>query len=115
MKIEFAVASCCHMAGAGINYIRRERFLDYDSAKAYADTFNDCLPTIYIVINDLYVFYCHRSAVANTISWIYSIESKPWGQVETKIWWNKFIENPEAFFHLAVGKLGVEEQGPNLL
>jgi hypothetical protein len=110
MKYEFGVAELYHCAGAGIDYLGEERYPDYASAKAYADTVDDCRPTIYIIINDRYAFYCEPYHVAlnpgDVVPYVYSIKSMPWGQVETRIWWGKFIENPEAFFHLAVGEIG---------
>jgi hypothetical protein len=104
--MEFGVASCHHMAGAYPKYIDHHRFKDYDSAQAYARTFKECVPTIYLIVNNRYAFYCERSKVENGIAWVYSIESKPWGQVETRIWWRDFQKNPEAFLHLAVGEIG---------
>lgn len=110
MKYEFGVACQYHCAGAGIDCIGELRFPDYASAKDYADKEDECIPTIYIIINDRYVFYCGEYLVTprpgDAVPWIYSIESKPWGQIETRIWWGKFIENPEAFFHLAEGEIG---------
>lgn len=110
MKYEFGIASLYHMAGAGIEYIGKERFSDYASAKAYADQEEECMPTIYIIIDGKYAFYCEPYAVelrpGDVVPYVYSIESKPWGQVETRIWWNKLVENPSAFYHLAVGEIG---------
>lgn len=110
MKYEFGVASCYHMAGAGVEYIGEERFPDYASAKACADQEEECMPTIYIIIDGKYAFYCGRYMVepqpGDVVPYVYSIESKPWGQVETRIWWNKLVENPSAFYHLAVGEIG---------
>ncbi len=107
MKYEFAVAYAYHMSGGKVEDIDSRRFADYDSAEEYAHSFDDCHPTIYIIIDDKYVFYCHRSMVSNSISWVYSIEAKtPWGQVETRIWWKALEENPSAFYHLAEGIIG---------
>lgn len=104
-KFEFGVAECYHMASAKVEHMGKQRFLDYDSAQEYVRTVNDCFPTIYLIVNDEYCFYCKRSAVKNLPCWVYSIESTPWGQIETRIWWNDFIKNPNKFFHLAVGKI----------
>ena len=110
MKYEFGVASLYHMAGAGIEYLGEERFPDYASAKSYADQEEECMPTIYIIIDEKYAFYCGRYFVeplpGDVVPYVYSIESKPWGQIETRIWWNKLVENPSAFYHLAVGEIG---------
>lgn len=106
MKVELGVAYRYHMGGAGPQHIDNRRFQDYDSAQAYARTFDEGEPTIYLIVNDKYAYYCQRSMVENKIAWVYSIESKPWGQVETRIWWREFQKSPEVFFYLAVGKIG---------
>lgn len=106
MEIEFGVAYLYHMGGAKPKHIDDCRFKDYDSARAYANTFDDGEPTIYLIVNNKYAFYCKRSMVVNEPAWVYSIESKPWGQIETRIWWEDFKKNPAKFFSLAVGKIG---------
>lgn len=112
MKYSFGVACAYHMAGAGVDHIGKMRFPNYASAKAYADTVDDCQPTIYIIIDGKYAFYCKPYAPCVALSkndvvpYVYSIESKPWGQVETRIWWEKLIKNPSAFYHLAEGVIG---------
>jgi hypothetical protein len=103
--MEFGVASIYHMSGAGPQHIDNRRFKDYDSALAYANSFEDCVPTIYLIVNEKYAFYCERSRVKNEPVWVYSVESRPWGSVETRIYWDKFKENPEVFFQFAVGKI----------
>lgn len=106
MKIEFGVASCGHMAGAGVNHLDDKRFKDYDSAKDYADEMNifwECLSTIYLIIDEKYAFWCERSAVKNDIAWVYDIESTDFGQIETRVWWRNFLENPKKFLSLAQG------------
>lgn len=107
MDFQFGVAYLYHMGGAGPEHIDHRRFKDYDSAQKYAHTKEDeCAPTIYLIVNNKYAFYCKRSMVENELAWVYSIESKPWGQVETRIWWKDFKKNPAKFFSLAVGKIG---------
>lgn len=106
MKYQFAVAVQYHFSGASPDRITKERFNDYDSANAFADTFRDeCEPTIYIIIDEKYVFYCTRSAVANKVAYVYSLQSTGWGQIKTTIWWENLIKNPEIFYYLAVDKL----------
>ena len=110
MKYEFGVASLYHMAGAGVEYIGKERFPDYASAKAYADQEEESMPTIYIIIDEKYAFYCEPYAVplrpGDVVPFVSSIECQPWGQVETRIWWKALEQNPSAFYHLAVGEIG---------
>lgn len=112
MKYSFGVACAYHMAGAGVDHIGKMRFPTYASAKAYADKEDECMPTIYIIIDDKYAFFCKPYASYVTLSkndvvpYVYSIESKPWGQVETRIWWRNLVENPTAFYHLAEGIIG---------
>lgn len=112
MKYEFGVASVYHMAGAGVEDIGELRFPTYATAKAYADEEDECMPTIYIIIDDKYAFYCEpyangvRLSPNDVVPYVYSIESKPWGQVETRIWWDELIKNPSAFYHLAEGIIG---------
>ena len=106
MKYQFAVAVEYHCIGADPDHIRKERFDDYDSANAFAENYRDeCEPTIYIIIDEKYVFYCKRSAVDNAVSYVYSLQSTGWGQIKTSIWCEDFLENPEIFYYLAVDKL----------
>lgn len=111
MKYEFAVACACHCSGAGIQYIGKERFSTHKAAQNYADKIDDCIPTIYIIIDDKYVFYCHPYhpsvwlAKNDVVPWVYSIQPTPWGEIETRIWWRELIKNPQAFYHLAVGEI----------
>ena len=112
MKYEFAVASLYHMSGAGPEHIGSLRFATYAEAQAFADDLDECIPTIYIIIDDKYAFYCEPYAVGtyldedSVIPWVYSIKSHPWGQVETRIWWEALKQNPAVFYHLAVGEIG---------
>lgn len=106
MKYKFAVAHVYHMSGGSVKDIDDMRFPNYKEAKEYAKTFLDCDPTIYIIIDDKYAFYCHYSKIFDEVSWVYSIQPTPWGQIETRIWWKRLNENPQAFYHLAEGKLG---------
>ena len=106
MKYEFAVAHAYHMSGGRVEDIDNMRFLNYKEAEDYARTFLEyCHPTIYIIIDNKYVFYCHYSEIFDEVPWVYSIQSTPWGQIETRIWWNKLVENPSVFYHFAVGEL----------
>ena len=108
MKYEFAVAHAYHMSGAKVADIDSMRFSNYREAQEYARTFLEyCEPTIYIIIDDKYAFYCQYSELFDEVPWVYSIEAKtPWGQVETRIWWKALKENPSAFYHLAEGVIG---------
>ena len=112
MKYEFGVARSHHCSGTGVDALGSERFPTYEKAWEYARQEDECRPTIYIIIDEKYVFYCTpyaKSSYASSdqpVPRIYSIESKPWGQVETRIWWAGFKKNPSAFYHLAVGKIG---------
>ena len=112
MKYEFGVACTYHMAGGKVSDIGKGRFPNYASAKAHADKQDDCDPTIYIIIDDKYAFFCEPYAPYVVLSkndvvpYVYSIESKPWGQIETRIWWKNLIKNPSAFYHLAEGIVG---------
>lgn len=104
MKIEYGVAYSYHYSGSHYSNIRA-CFNDYDSAKEYADTLEDGLPTIYCVIDKKYVFYCDRSQVKNEPYRLYKIETFEGGQIWTMIWWNDFCKNPQKFLHLAEGIL----------
>ena len=112
MKYEFGVAKQYHMAGADVDHLGDERFPDYATAKLYADQEDECQPTIYIIIDNKYAFYCEPYASCvklrkgDVVPYVYSIQSTPWGQIEVRIWWNKLIENPQSFYRLAVGKVG---------
>jgi hypothetical protein len=106
MKYQFAVAVQYHCMGADPDRITKERFDDYDSANAFADKYREeCEPTIYIIIDEKYIFYCKRSAVANKVSYVYSLQNTGWGQIKTTIWWEHLVENPKNFYYLAVDKL----------
>ena len=102
MDIKFGVAVAYHCAGAGPSALHENRFATYDEADQYADQYRDeCEPTIYVIVDNKYVFYCKRSAVANEPHIIYHLETFDEGQIETRIWWRKFSEHPENFLHLA--------------
>lgn len=102
MKIEFGVAVQYHMAGATPDRLLRARFATYDEADRYADDYRDeCEPTIYVIVDDTYVFYCERSAVANVPYKVYHLEGFKEGQIETRIWWREFEANPQKYLHLA--------------
>jgi hypothetical protein len=106
MKYEFGVASLTHFSGAGPEYMGKERFTDYDSAKEWAtNNIYDCWPTIYVIV-DGYAFHCERSAVENIPHCIQHFQSTEWGMIKTIVWWNEFIQNPEKFYHLSAGKAG---------
>ena len=99
MKFEFRVASLYHFSGANPEYIKGPSFNNYDSAKEYSNTLDECMPTIYLVVDEKYVFYCERSTVENIPYKIYRIQSFEGGQIETKIWWTEFIKNPKKYLH----------------
>lgn len=102
MRFEFGVAHQSHMAGANPDKLDKCRFADYYSADEYADGFRDeCEPTIYLIVEGKYVFHCKTVYGGNDLAWVYHLESKPWGQIETRIWWKEFKANPEKFFDLA--------------
>lgn len=106
MDLKFGIAVASHMAGAGVDRMLKERFATYDEADAYAERYRDeCEPTIYVIVNNKYAFYCERSAVANEPYKVYHLKHFKEGQVETRIWWREFKRNPEAFLHLATGEI----------
>lgn len=106
MKYQFAVAIQYHCIGAGPDRITKERFDDYDSADAFADKYRDeCEPTIYIIIDEKYVFYCERSDFDNEVACVYNLQFTGWGKIKIDIWWEHLIENPKNFYYLAVDKL----------
>lgn len=88
--------------GATPDRLLKERFATYDEADAFAERYRDeCEPTIYLIVDGKYVFYCARSAVANEPYKVYHLENIKDGQVETRIWWEEFKKNPKEFLHLA--------------
>ena len=99
-KIEFGVAAADRTIGT-VKDLYPCRFADYDSAKAYANTFGDCFPTVFCIVNDKYVFNCERCATLNRPYKIYKIESHDWGQTTTSVWWDNFITEPEKYFSFA--------------
>jgi hypothetical protein len=104
MLIEFGVAACTHSSGADVKYLLKERFSTYDEAHQYAESYHDiCMPTIYVIVDNKYAFYCERSAVVNEPYKIYSLENIEGGQIEIRIWWKDFIKQPQSFLHLSAG------------
>lgn len=110
MKCEFGIAYKPHHSGASANDLTKERFSTYLQAVKATQSYDDCFPSIYLIVNDKYVFYFepYNSAIwenkpedSNFVCYIVHIESKPWGQIRTLVWWEEFIKNPEQFFHLA--------------
>ena len=102
MKIQFGVAIQYHCSGADPDHLTKDRFATYDEADLFAEMCRDeCEPTIYVILNDKYVFHCERSAVANQPYKIYHLETFKGGQVETRIWWREFTTHPLDFVHLA--------------
>lgn len=104
MKYEFGVAGLAHFAGADPEHMSEERFADYDSAKAWSARFDDCCPTIYVIVNG-YAFHCERSAVENIPYCIEHYRSTEWGMIKTIVWWCDFIQDPERFYYLSAGKI----------
>ena len=98
---EYAV-SFARLSGLGSVGLDGEWFKDYDSAYKHAQQW-DYPFTIYFVVNRKWVFYCKRSAVENKPYVLYNIRSLPGyvGQVETKIWWSSFVNEPEKFLDYA--------------
>jgi hypothetical protein len=110
MKCEFGIAYKPHHSGASANDLTERRFPTFRQANKAAHSYDDCFPSIYLIIDDKYVFHFrpYNSEVwenipedGNYISYILHIESKPWGQIRTLVWWEEFVKNPEQFFHLA--------------
>lgn len=102
MKIEFAVAVQYHFTGATPDHLTKERFATYDDADAFAEQYRDeCAPTIYVIVNNKYVFNCERSAVANEPYKIYYLKGFEEGQIEIRVWWREFKKDPKKFLHLA--------------
>lgn len=115
MIIEFGVAWTPHSNGARYTKIDHKRFPDYDKALEYACTFDDCLPTIYLIVDKKYVFDCRRSKVKNIPYCIYHIERimsdrGSTGMVETSIWWDDFVKDYKKYLHLAEGELTTEQE-----
>ena len=105
-KYEYGVAYRDHYAGATPDYLTSERFQDYDSAQNWAsNNIIDCFPTIYLIVDDKYVFHCTRSKVENLPYEIEYYQTTEWGQITTIVWWKNFIQEPTKFFHLCAGKL----------
>lgn len=105
MNITYGVAVIYHCSGATPDRLRKERFNTYDEADEFANEFRDeCEPTIYLILDENYVFHCKRSAVCNEPYKIYSLEHFPEGQIEKSIWWKYFIKNPYNFLDLAIDK-----------
>lgn len=103
MKIKFRVAVEYHRAGADAKSLLPQQFSTYDDANAFAETYrHECEPTIFVVVDNLYAFYCERSAVANEPYKVYSLKTTDYGQIETRIWWREFKKDPEKFLHLAI-------------
>lgn len=101
MKINFGVAIAFHFSGADVSRLSPQRFSTYDEAAEYANRYcHECVPTIYAILNDEYAFYCERSAVRNVPYMVSQIKTIEGGQVETRIWWEMFVKNPEKFIHL---------------
>lgn len=102
MKLQFGVAICCHCTGANPDYLTKDRFATYEEADKFAEMYREeCEPTIYVILNDKYVFHCERSAVENQPYKIYHLKIFKEGQIETRIWWKEFTKHPLDFVHLA--------------
>ena len=102
MDIKFGVAVAYHMAGATPDKLLKERFSTYDEADRYAEQYRDvCEPTIYLIVDNRYVFNCERSAVANEPYKVYYIKNFKEGQIETRVWWREFTKDPKKFLYLA--------------
>lgn len=98
---EYAVSFARH-SGLGSAGLDGEWFEDYDSAYKYAR--RQGYPfTVHFVVNRKWVFYCKRSAVENRPYVLYNIRPLPdyVGQVETRIWWSSFVNEPEKFLDYA--------------
>lgn len=106
MTIKYGVAYTYHMAGARPEAIDKMRFETYDEAANYAHTVDDeCLPTIYLLLDNKYAFNCERSAVGNFPYCIKHYQTIPHGSIETFIWWKDFLENPYNFIQYAEGTI----------
>lgn len=97
------------MSGGGVDDIDRERFDDYDSAFKYACSLEECMPTIYLILNDKYCYYCKRSAVENEPYVVYNINETDFGYIETRIWYSEFIKNPQEYIKYCVGTITKEK------
>lgn len=102
MKINFGVAAVYHCAGAPVENLFPERFEDYDSALHYGQEMEpDCIPSVYVILDNAYAFHCERSRVENAPYKVMSFTTHDWGMTETMVWWNKFLANPYYFVALA--------------
>ena len=106
MKINFGVSAVYHCAGGPVENMFPERFEDYDSAFRYGCEMEPaCFPTVYLILDDTYVFHCERSRVENQPYKVQYYESHNWGMVETMVWWKYFLANPYDFLLLATKKI----------
>lgn len=109
MIIEYGVAYAHHFCGAPYTQMDDMRFSDYDKALEYASTFEDCEPTIYLIVDKKYVFDCERSKVKNCPYCIYNVEKIVGGIVKVSIWWHEFIKDYEKYLYLSVGELPISK------
>ena len=101
MLITFGVAVAYHRAGADASDLLPERFATYDEAYQFSRSYiHECDPTIYVIYNNEYAFYCSRSACKNEPYRIYHLKSFDGGQIQTSVWWEDFVNNPRKYLHL---------------
>lgn len=101
MQISFGVAVAMHFAGANVSDLLPKRFPTYDDADQYAESYkHDCVPTIFVILNEEHAFYCTRSAVKNEPYEVYCLALTEEGYNKTGVWWEDFVRNPEKFIHL---------------
>ena len=106
MKIEFGVAVAYHCSGALVEDLLEARFPTFDDAYAYGiEIEQECIPSVFVILDNFYVFHCERSRVENKPYKVMSFLTHDWGMVETMVWWDKFLANPYWFVSLAVAKL----------
>jgi hypothetical protein len=104
MKVCYGVAIKPRFSGADVEDLLPKRFITYDDAKEYSEKYqHECVPTIFLILNNKYAFYCERSKVTNEPYKIYSLTTFNEGQIEIRIWWKDFIKQPQSFLHLSAG------------
>lgn len=107
MKIKFGVAYENRTFGAPYTKMDGIYFSDYKSAVDYSNGIDDCYPTIYVIIDDKYVYECEGESKFgyNCITWLSKTETVDDVIITYRINWSKFCEHPEKFYKYAVGIL----------
>lgn len=103
MRIEFAVSCASHMFGSTLSNMNPKRFNSYDEAFHYGHEIEEgCYPTVYCIVDGKYILNCQRCEFDNVPYKVYKYESLEHGYIETAVWWEDFVKNPEEFLYLAI-------------